>query len=86
MIGVCRERSRWRMNFAVSNPSMPGICTSSRMTAKSWASSFFSASGPGVRLHQLAADAAEDRLQRQQVLRPVVDHEDVGRRGLGVRR
>ena len=46
MIGVCRERSRWRISAAVSNPSMPGIWTSSRMTAKSWSSSRLSASAP----------------------------------------
>ena len=35
MIGVCRDRSWPRMSLAVSNPSMPGIRTSSRMTANS---------------------------------------------------
>jgi hypothetical protein len=46
MIGVVRLRSRPRMNLAVSKPSMPGIWTSSRTTAKSSSSSALSASSP----------------------------------------
>jgi hypothetical protein len=35
MIGVRSERGRFRMSEAVSKPSMPGMETSRRMTAKS---------------------------------------------------
>ena len=35
MMGVSREASRARMRLAVSNPSIRGIMTSSRMRAKS---------------------------------------------------
>ena len=45
-MGVLAQRSRWRMKKAVSKPSMPGICTSSRITAKSSFSKHFSASSP----------------------------------------
>ena len=37
MIGVISDCWRWRMRAAVSKPSMIGMRTSSRMTAKSWA-------------------------------------------------
>src|SRR3954471_20105583 len=46
MIGVNRERSRLRMSRAVSKPSMPGMRTSSRITAKSFFSARRSASSP----------------------------------------
>src|SRR5574341_2462482 len=46
MIGVSVERSRERMRRAVSKPSMPGMRTSSRMTAKSFFSARRSASSP----------------------------------------
>src|SRR3954464_475652 len=46
MIGVRRERSRPRMRRAVSKPSMPGMRTSSRITAKSFLSARRSASSP----------------------------------------
>src|SRR6185369_6441146 len=46
MIGVWRERSRPRIIFAVSKPSMPGMRTSSRITAKSFLSASLSASSP----------------------------------------
>src|SRR5690606_18151187 len=46
MIGMLRVRSRRLMCAAVSKPSIPGMRTSSRMRAKSWVSSAFSASSP----------------------------------------
>src|SRR5258706_3111348 len=46
MIGVCRLRSRSRISAAVWNPSSSGIWMSSRMRAKSCASSCRSASWP----------------------------------------
>jgi hypothetical protein len=46
MIGVSRERSRLRISRAVSKPSMPGMRTSSRITAKSFFSARRSASSP----------------------------------------
>ena len=36
MIGVWADRLRARISGAVSKPSMPGMLTSSRMTAKSF--------------------------------------------------
>jgi hypothetical protein len=36
MIGVSIDSRRWRMQAAVSNPSISGIRTSRRMTAKFW--------------------------------------------------
>src|SRR5919198_4953786 len=46
MIGVSRERSRLLIMRAVSKPSMPGMRTSSRITAKSFFSARRSASSP----------------------------------------
>src|SRR5947209_4356369 len=46
MIGVRRERSRLRIRRAVSKPSIPGMRTSSRITAKSFFSARRSASSP----------------------------------------
>src|ERR1700704_3084530 len=46
MIGVVSERRRCRMRAAVSKPSIPGMFTSSRMTAKSCLSRQRSASFP----------------------------------------
>src|SRR5712692_4581292 len=46
MMGMCRSLDRWRMIVAVSNPSMSGMLTSSRSTAKSRSSSCRSASAP----------------------------------------
>ena len=43
-----RERSRDLITFAVSNPFIPGICTSSRMTANSRRRTSRSASSPDV--------------------------------------
>jgi hypothetical protein len=46
MIGTSWVAGRWRMSWAVSKPSMPGMFTSSRMTANSWFSRQRSASRP----------------------------------------
>ncbi len=46
MIGVISDCRRWRMSAAVSNPSMSGMQTSSRITAKSWAMTRLSAAVP----------------------------------------
>src|SRR6266853_5514332 len=48
MMGVCRLRSRSRISAAVWNPSSSGIWMSSRMSAKSCASSCRSASWPDL--------------------------------------
>ena len=84
MIGMSRVRSRRLMCAAVSKPSMPGIWTSSRITAKSSASSALSASSPGRGADQRLVERAEDRLEREQVLRPVVDEQDPRRLGLAL--
>ena len=75
MIGIVLVRSRCLISSAVSNPSMPGICTSSRITAKSLVSRRRSASSPERRGHELVPERLEDRLQREQVLRAVVDEQ-----------
>ena len=46
MMGVPRLRSRIRISRAVSMPEIPGIATSSRISAKSCSSSLASASVP----------------------------------------
>ena len=46
MIGVISDCRRCRMRAAVSNPSISGIRTSSRMTAKSWTMTQRSAASP----------------------------------------
>ena len=46
MIGVISDCRRCRMRAAVSNPSMIGMRTSSRMTAKSWAMTQRNAASP----------------------------------------
>src|SRR5258705_11741889 len=46
MIGVCADLRRERMSSAVSRPSMPGMFTSSRITAHSLSRSQRSASSP----------------------------------------
>src|SRR3954464_14561584 len=46
MMGVCEVFRRERMSSAVSRPSMPGMLTSSRITAHSLSSSQRSASSP----------------------------------------
>src|SRR5437870_1974394 len=46
MIGTCWLLLRWRMRLAVSKPSIPGMFTSSRMTANSWFRTWRSASRP----------------------------------------
>src|SRR5512138_3190539 len=46
MIGVFFERLRSRIMLAVVKPSMPGICTSIRIAAKSSSSTRFNASSP----------------------------------------
>ena len=79
MIGVVRLRSRPRMNFAVSKPSIPGIWTSSRTTAKSSSSSALSASSPDPAAPQVDLQRLEHRRQREQVLRAVVDEQDARR-------
>ena len=46
MIGVRSQRGCWWISVAVSNPSIPGMLTSSRMTAKSSFKRRWSASTP----------------------------------------
>ena len=74
---MCLVRSRCLISSAVSKPSSPGIWTSSRMNAKSWWSSSRSASSPERRADEVLAERLEDRLEREQVLRAVVDEQDV---------
>ena len=77
MIGVCCERSRSRISAAVSKPSMPGIWTSIRMTAKSSSRMRSSASSPERARTRSRPIAAQDRLQGEQVVRLVVHQQDV---------
>ena len=77
MIGIVLVRSRCLITSAASKPSMPGIWTSSRITAKSSrCSRMRSASAPDVGGDELVAERLEDRLEREQVLRAVVDEQE----------
>ena len=77
-MGVSELRSRLLMSCAVSKPFIPGICTSSRMTAKSCSSTWRSASSPELARTSSGAQRLQDGLQRHQVLGPVVHHQDAG--------
>ena len=69
------------MRAAVSNPSIPGIWTSSRITAKSRQHRLQRLlAGPGA--HQVQAEAGQDRLEGEQVLGPIVHQQDARRLGL----
>ena len=82
MIGTSRVRSRCLISAAVSKPSMPGIWTSSRITAKSCVEQRSrSACSPESASTTLDAERLEHGLQREQVLRPVVDEQDAGAAG-----
>ena len=76
MIGVISDRRRWRMSAAVSNPSMIGMRTSSRMTAKSCAMTHRKRGHSGVGLDDRVAERRQHRLECQSLRRIVVDHED----------
>ena len=56
---------------------MPGIWTSSRITANSSCSSRRSASSPESARTSSCAERLEDRLEREQVLGPVVDEQEL---------
>ena len=62
---------------------MSGIFTSSRITAKSWVRSHFSASRPDSALISVLAQPLEHRLEREEVGGLVVDQQDVD--AVGVR-
>ena len=78
MIGTFLVRSRRLIRAAVSKPSMPGICASRRISAKSSlqqrAQRLLAGAGP----YQGLVEGAEDRLEGQEVLRAVVDQQDPG--------
>ncbi len=69
------------MSAAVSNPSIPGMQTSSRMTAKSRSMTQRSAADSGVGLDDLVAERGQHGLQREALRGRVVDDEDRDRRG-----
>ena len=76
MIGVISDCSRCRMSAAVSNPSMTGMRTSSRMTAKSWAMTQRKRGESGVGFDDAIAERRQHGLQRQPLRGVVVDHQD----------
>ena len=77
MIGDVRLRSRPRMSAAVSKPSIPGIWTSSRIDREVAAQrSSRSASSPESAVTQRAPERLEHGLEREEVLRAVVDEQD----------
>ena len=77
MIGVCRVRSRCRIRSATSKPSMPGIWTSIRISAKSSVEQPAQRLDAGAGPDEVLAQLAQRRLQDEEVVRRVVDHEDV---------
>ena len=78
MIGVWADRLPLRISAAVSKPSMPGMLTSSRMTAKSCCSTCRSASAPDRADDEVLAQLLQDRLVDEELFRQVVDDQDVG--------
>src|SRR5207248_3020692 len=64
MIGVCAERARLRISAAVSRPSMPGMLTSRRITAKSRSSTCFNACSPESAMKIFMADSGEQALKQ----------------------
>ena len=77
MIGVCRVRSRCRIRSAVSKPSMPGIWTSIRISAKSSLEQPAQRLDAGAGPDEVLAQLAQRRLEDEEVAGRVVDHEDV---------
>ena len=77
MIGVVSERGRCRISAAVSKPSIPGMFTSSRMTAKSCLSRQRNASLPERRADQILVQVCQDRLVGEQLVGAVVDDQDI---------
>ena len=76
MIGVCAERWRSRISAAVSKPSMPGMLTSSRMTAKSCSRSWRSASRPERAVTMLDVERRRGSPRARAASRAVVDDQD----------
>ena len=68
MIGVCAVFVCWRINSAVSMPSMSGMFTSSRMTATSRRSSSRNASAPERGQHEILAELLEHGPVREQLV------------------
>ena len=77
MIGVCADLRRARISAAVSKPSMPGMLTSSRMTANSCSSSQRSASSPERGGDDVLAELLEDRPEDEELVGQVVHDQDV---------
>ena len=77
MIGIVLRALALLDQLAVSKPSMPRHLDVEQDARRSRRrSSSRSASSPDVRAHELLAERLEDRLEREQVLRPVVDEQD----------
>ena len=77
MIGVCCERSRSRIRAAVSKPSMPGIWTSIRITAKSSSRTRIRASSPERRRTRFRPMPPRIASRASRLLRLVVHQQDV---------
>ena len=77
MIGVWAVWRRLRIIEAVSNPSMSGMWTSSRMSANSRSSKKRSASRPERAVTMFWPRPLENGLINQQFFGQVVHHEDV---------
>ncbi len=64
------------MSAAVSNPSISGICTSSRTRAKSWSSMSQGLPG-GIGSDDIQVRTFQDALQGEQIFGPIIDDEDI---------
>ena len=80
-IGTCRVRRRCLMSSASSRPFMPGILMSRTIAAKSWSSSASSASSADCARTSRQPRLREQRLDRLEVARLVVDDEDLDASG-----
>ena len=76
MTGVISDCGLSRMRAAVSNPSMIGIRTSSKMTANSCAMTHRRAASPESASTIGVAERRQHGLQRQPLGGIVVDHQD----------
>ena len=65
------------MSAAVSNPSMPGMLTSSRTTANSLLQEAAQRLAPRRRRQDVLVQVGQDGREREQLAGVVVDHEDV---------
>ena len=79
MMGTCCRRGRCRIIAAVSKPSMSGMLTSSRITAKSRCQQLPKRFGAGPHADHVLAEIGEQGAHGDQLGSPIVDDEDIDR-------